>query len=217
MFICLEGIDGAGKTTQAKLLTEKLAAERYSVIQVADPGTTALGKSIRELILERDAPITPLAQMLLFSSARAELSEYIKQTLDDDTIVVCDRWILSTLVYQAMGNNIDPDFVLDIFFRTSVVPDICFVLDLDPEHAEKRRRPSKDRFESKPIEEKRKMRQAYLDYSGRERGCAKNTYLLNADVPQDIMHKSIFSIVEQHMNLNIHKRDKNAEHRIGVG
>lgn len=210
MFICLEGIDGAGKTTQAKLLTEKLITTNYSAIQVADPGTTPLGKSIRELILDRDEPITPLAQMLLFSSARAELSEFIRQKIVEDVIVVCDRWILSTLVYQAMGNNIDEEFVLDIFFRTSVVPDICFLLDLDPEKAESRRPPSKDRFERKPIEDKRLMRQAYLNYSASKKNCARYTYLLNADAPQEIMHQAIFDIVEQHLNFVTTEKSNNA-------
>lgn len=216
MFICLEGIDGAGKTTQAKLLTEKLSSANYSVIQVADPGTTPLGKSIRELILDRDEPITPLAQMLLFSSARAELSDFIRQKIAEDTIVICDRWILSTLVYQAMGNNIDDEFVLDIFFRTSVVPDICFLLDLDPEKAEQRRPPSKDRFERKSIEDKRKMRRAYLDYSAAKKTCSRFTYLLNADAPQEIMHRAIFDIVEQHFNFTSTQRVNNAEHRVAV-
>ncbi len=201
MFICLEGIDGAGKSTQSRLLTSRLREANKSVIQVADPGTTALGKSIRELVLDRDDPISPFAQMLLFSSARAELSSFIKEQIDKKTIVICDRWILSTLVYQAFGNNIDPDFILQIFTRTCVTPDICFVLDIDPAAAEKRRAPSKDRFESRPLSEKKKMRQAYLDYSRSSRSCAKNTYVLNADAPQEVMHEAILDIVGQHIPL----------------
>jgi dTMP kinase len=201
MFVCLEGIDGAGKTTQAKLLTRALVNAGYKVIQVADPGTTPLGKSIRELVIDRDEPISPLAQMLLFSSARAELSEFIREQIAQDTIVICDRWILSTLVYQATGNNIDPDFILSIFRHTSVVPDVCFVLDIAPEKAEQRRPPSKDRFESRPIEDKRLMRQAYLDYAATRKDCARNTYVLNADVPETVMHEAVFEIVGQHLTL----------------
>lgn len=203
MFICLEGIDGAGKTTQAKILRERLESVGHAVVQVADPGTTPLGKSIRELVLERDEPISPLAQMLLFSAARAELSEFIRAKILEDTIVVCDRWILSTLVYQATGNNIDPEFIIDIFNRTSVAPDICFLLDLDPEKAEKRRPPSKDRFESRPIEDKRIMRQAYLNYAAHEKNCARHTFVLNADAPPEMMHEAIFEIVEKHVKLPV--------------
>jgi len=202
MFICLEGIDGAGKTTQARLLANRLREDGHATIQVADPGTTALGKAIRELVLERDEPITPLAQMLLFSSARAELSAFIQEQIAQQTTVVCDRWILSTLVYQAMDNKINPDFILQIFEQTCVVPDLCFVLDLDPVQAEKRRAPSKDRFERRPLADKQKMRQAYLNYASTVRQCAKNTYVLNADAPEEVMHQAICDIVGQHLTLS---------------
>jgi dTMP kinase len=201
MFICLEGIDGAGKTTQARLLANRLITDGHAAIQVADPGTTALGKAIRELVLERDEPITPLAQMLLFSSARAELSAFIKDQVTHGTSVVCDRWILSTLVYQAMDNKIEPEFILQIFAQTCIAPDLCFVLDIDPVQSEKRRAPSKDRFERRPLEDKKKMRQAYLSYASIARQCAKNTYVLNADVPEDVMNQAICDIVGQHLNL----------------
>lgn len=202
MFICLEGIDGAGKTTQSRMLVENLNAAGKKAIQVADPGTTPLGKAIRELVLDRDEPIHPLAQMLLFSSARAELSQFIRERLKENLIVVCDRWILSTLVYQSTGNDIDADFIMRVFKETSAVPDLCFVLDIAPEKAEQRRAPSKDRFESRPIEDKRRMRQAYIEYAGSKRECAAVTYVLNADVPQDVMQQAIFSMVEQHLVFN---------------
>lgn len=213
MFVCLEGIDGAGKTTQTRLLVSALNDAGRPAIQVADPGTTALGKAVREFVIDSDAPITPLAQMLLFSAARAELSQFIREKLAEGVIVVCDRWILSTLVYQCDGNNIAPELVLNVFRATSIVPNLCIVLDLSPDSAEKRRAPAKDRFESRPIEEKRQMRQAYLDYAQTVGECAKYTYVLDADVPREDMQQTIFTLVEQVATLNTGKRY--AENGIG--
>ena len=195
MFICIEGIDGAGKSTQSRLLVDSLQRAGLSAELVWDPGTTPLGKAIRELILTRNDPITPYAQMLLFSSARAELSAEISTMLADNKIVVCDRWILSTLVYQVVGNKLNEQLVLDIFRGTSLVPDLCFVLDLPPEAAEARRAPSKDRYESRPIEEKREMRRAYLNYARFCKDCAKFTTILNADAPQEDIQRTILETV----------------------
>lgn len=195
MFICIEGIDGAGKSTQSRLLVDTLKQAGFPAELVWDPGTTQLGTAIRELVLTRNDPITPYAQMLLFSSARAELSAQIAKFIAAGKIVVCDRWILSTLVYQCVGNSLDDKLILDIFRATSVVPDICFVLDLAPEAAERRRAPSKDRFESRPIEEKRVMRDAYLNYARHCKECAQITTILNADAPQEDIQRTIFETV----------------------
>lgn len=99
MFVVFEGIDGAGKTTQARMLYERLKADGARVEQVADPGTTQIGTAIRQILLHNDAPISSSAQVLLFSAARAELAAYIRERLADNFTVICDRWLLSTLVY----------------------------------------------------------------------------------------------------------------------
>lgn len=205
MFVCLEGIDGAGKSTQSRLLVQGLQAAGHSAELVYDPGTTELGKAIRELILERNDPITATAQMLLFSSARAELSAHIRLCLQREQIVVCDRWILSTLVYQATGNQLDPELIMHIFKATSVTPDLCIVLDLLPEAAEARRAPSKDRYESRPLAEKVKMRLAYLDYATNRPECAKTTHVLNADAPQEHIQSTVFKLVMDQLALTAGK------------
>lgn len=198
MFVCIEGIDGAGKSTQSRLLVNALNDAGQPAELVWDPGTTELGKAIRELILTRNDPITPYAQMLLFSSARAELSAQIQTLMAAGKTVVCDRWILSTLVYQVAGNKLDERLVMDIFRATCIVPNLCFILDLAPEAAELRRAPSKDRYESRPLEEKRAMRQAYLEYgkSRPDRKCAQKTTILDADAPQEEIQRKIFEAVE---------------------
>jgi dTMP kinase len=169
MFICLEGIDGAGKSTQAARLFEHFKSLGRQVELVADPGTTQIGKAIRQILLDTDAPISTHAQMLLFSAARAELSQYIQNKLSAGYTIVCDRWLLSTLVYQVALNNVDETLVYDIFEKTSIFPDVCILLDIDPATADLRKQNDarKDRYERITLAEKQMMRQAYLNYADR--------------------------------------------------
>lgn len=161
MFICFEGIDGAGKSTQARLLHQRLTAMGRQSYQVADPGTTMIGKAIRELLLATDTPINPKAQMLLFSAARAELAAHISEQ-PPETVIICDRWLLSTLIYQGVINGIEDDLILSIFRGTSnVVPDVCVLLDIAPEAAAERAGPPRDRYERQSLDDYKRMRTAY--------------------------------------------------------
>lgn len=165
MFVCFEGIDGAGKSTQANMLYEHLTEDGINVELVADPGTTRIGQAIREILLANDAPISPAAQMLLFSAARAELAEYIKTKLAD-AVVICDRWLLSTLVYQGELNKISPDLIKTIFNGTTgLLPDLYFVLDLLPEEAKLRMGRPGDRYERCCLRDRRRLRAAYLEHA----------------------------------------------------
>jgi dTMP kinase len=195
MFVCLEGIDGAGKSTQAKLLTDYLNNAGFTAEMVCDPGTTKLGLAIRQLILDCDDPISPNAQMLLFSSARAELSNYIRKQRKSGKIIVCDRWLLSTLVYQSALNGVDARLITDIFSHTSVSPDMCVVLDLDPESADirKKHETRKDRYERVTLSEKQMMRKAYIEFAN-EPACGKNIHVINADQPQHKVHEKILDL-----------------------
>lgn len=169
MFVCLEGLDGAGKSTQARLLFEQLQQSGVDAELVADPGTTRIGKAIRQILLDNDAPISTAAQMLLFSAARAELSQYIRERLAAGVVVICDRWIMSTLVYQVTLNDVDEDLVMHIFDGTGIQPDLCILLDIDPAAADSRKihETRKDRYERVDLHEKQKMRAAYLKYAAR--------------------------------------------------
>ena len=175
MFICFEGIDGAGKTTQVDMLRKKLCASGYSTETVADPGTTKIGTAIRSILLDSDDPISPSAQMLLFSAARAELVDYIKKRIASDTVVICDRWFLSTLVYQGVLNNVPIPLIQNIFENTGfLVPDLCFILDISPEEALVRMAAPSDRYERSCMDDRKLMRLAYLEYGA--------TLMYDADV-----------------------------------
>ena len=195
MFICFEGIDGAGKSTQARMLTQQLIKDGKNAELVADPGTTQIGTAIRQILLHNDAPISPAAQMLLFSAARAELAAYITSRLEQQAIIVCDRWLLSTLVYQGEINNIKPDLIEHIFQETSFLqPDICFLLDIAPSAAAERMGRPGDRYERRCAEEKERMRAAYLRHA-HERPNAKTVRVISADQAPEETHEQVYGFV----------------------
>lgn len=192
MFICFEGIDGAGKSTQARMLYQRLKQDGIATELVADPGTTKIGTSIRQILLDSDEPITPAAQMLLFSAARAELAAYIKSRLAEDTVIICDRWVLSTLVYQCELNQLSQDLVLAVYNETArVTADICFLMDIDPELAATRMGRPRDRYERSSFAEKQKLRQAYRR-NAETNADAREVYLIDASFDSHDTHTSIY-------------------------
>ena len=194
MFVCFEGIDGAGKSTQARMLQQRLAKDGVAVELVADPGTTKIGTAIRQILLHNDDPISPAAQMLLFSAARAELAAHIKGLLADNQTVICDRWLLSTLVYQGEINNISAELITHIFCETSHVrPDICFLLDIAPEDAQRRMGKPRDRYERRCAEEQNRMRLAYTTHA-QQRPHAAVVHHINADRDPEDTHNEIYAL-----------------------
>lgn len=207
MFICFEGIDGAGKSTQSRMLQQRLKKDGLAVELVADPGTTKIGTAIRQILLHNDAPISSAAQMLLFSAARAELSEYIQEQLAAGKTIISDRWLLSTLVYQATINQISTEFILAVFQQTSNLwPDVCVLLDIDPVAADKRKDeigkgkpPKKDRYERAAMADKRKMRAAYLEHAGSSPN-AQNIIVLDALQDPVAVHDRIYAYIKDRFN-----------------
>jgi dTMP kinase len=209
MFICFEGIDGAGKSTQARMLTQRLCNAGFDAELVADPGTTSIGTAIRQILLHNDAPISSAAQMLLFSAARAELAEYIKQRIDQDAVIVCDRWLLSTFVYQGEINKINLDLISHIFNETSAIyPDVCFLLDISPEEAKERMGKPGDRYERRCLEDRQRMRAAYLHHAA-ERPHAKTVHILAATMSPQETHESVHSFV---FPVLVHKLKRDMSH-----
>jgi dTMP kinase len=202
VFICFEGIDGAGKSTQARMLYERLQAQNLPVELVADPGTTRVGKAIREILLDNEAPIAPAAQMLLFSAARAELAAYIRDQLKAGITVICDRWLLSTLVYQGEINRIDPDLILKIFRETScVAPDLCFLLDISPEESRARIGEPRDRYERRCVADQTRMCDAYARYAATvpDVACKVHCISANAATPEET-HTHVYSLWQQYFD-----------------
>jgi dTMP kinase len=176
------------------MLQQRLKQEGRPVELVADPGTTAIGTAIRQILLHNDAPISTMAQMLLFSAARAELAAYIRDRLAEGVTVICDRWLLSTLVYQGEINGVAPQLILSIFNGTSnAVPDLCILLDLDPETAMTRIEKPRDRYERRSLADRKRMRVAYKSFA-RLTEAGQRVATINACLSADDAHQEAYRL-----------------------
>lgn len=137
MLITFEGGDGSGKSTQAELLERRLSGEGHDVLLLREPGSTALGSYLRDwLKAQATESLSPVSELLLFVAARAQLiSEVMGPALDrPDAVVICDRYMDSTIAYQGYGRGLDIDMVRSVneVAIEGVVPDLTFLIDVPP-------------------------------------------------------------------------------------
>jgi dTMP kinase len=158
LFITVEGTDGSGKTTQIKLMEEYLKSKGYEVVLTREPGGTNIGEKIRSLILDpENTEMGEISEMLLYAAARAQIvSELIKPSLESGKVVICDRFVDSSYVYQGFGRGIDFKIIEDVNRAAldGVTPNITFFMDIRPEIALNRRIASTgaDRIEKEKME-----------------------------------------------------------------
>ncbi len=164
-FISLDGIDGTGKSTQSRLLADWLRGRGWNVVECHDPGGTALGDKLREILLDRRHEISLMAEALLFMASRAELLErVIRPALDSGSLVVSDRYLLANVVYQgyAGGLNVDDLWAIGRAAAGRLEPDLTIVLDLPVDLAQRRRGREPDRLESRQLDFHERVRQGFL-------------------------------------------------------
>lgn len=165
--ICLEGGEGAGKSTQIKATAEWLSSRVGDrVISTREPGGTEFGWKLRELLLWMDEDVQPIAELLLYASDRVQHSErIIKPALNAGDYVLCDRGAASTFAYQGYGRGIDLEVISKVNDLTGAVfPDLTIWLDIDPEIGLGRSGKT-DRFEKEDIEFHRRVREGYKAYA----------------------------------------------------
>jgi len=174
-FIVLDGPDGCGKTTQAKLLAEWLQKQGVSTTVFRDPGGTVIGEKIRQILLnpEHEAMSTS-TELLLYMAARAQLwAEKIRPALEENKCVILDRWLSSTCAYQGYAGDFGIAKVIKIAEDSleRVWPDLTIILDVDFETGAKRLDRQLDRMEAKPREYHQKVREGFLQLAKKQQNC----------------------------------------------
>jgi dTMP kinase len=168
VFVTFEGVDGSGKSTQAELLRDGLAADGREVVLTREPGGTDVGERVRELVLN-GPDMAPWAEAALFAAARAELvATVIRPALDRGADVIADRYVDSSLAYQGIARGVGVDHVLELNLHVvqHLMPDVTVLLLLDPSEAG-RRVAEPDRLESEGADFHRRVDAAYRELAER--------------------------------------------------
>jgi dTMP kinase len=164
--ITVEGIDGAGKSTQVERLAAVLSAAGHSLVTTREPGATALGRELRRLVLGRELALAPAAELFLFLADRADhVATVIRPALQRGAIVLCDRFLDSTIAYQGYGREGDLERVRrwDADSREDLEPDLTLLLDVPVELGAERRRREPDRYQVLDRDFHQRVRRGFLE------------------------------------------------------
>jgi dTMP kinase len=200
ILITFEGGDASGKSTQVARLARRLEAAGKSVAVVHDPGSTEIGRAIRQLLLHarESKSLSDTAELLLFAASRSQLiTEIIRPALAAGRVVVSDRFADSTAVYQGCGRGLSQEFirVLEEFVLGEIRPSLTFLLDLDLATMRKRQlrrvRPvtEADRMEQLPDEFHQRVREGYLELARREPGRIR---VIDASLPENELEEIVW-------------------------
>lgn len=206
-FITFEGPEGAGKSTQVRMLLDRLNGRRQdSAFATREPGGTPLAERLRELFKYGcdGEKIDPRTEILLLEAGRVQhVERVIRPGLDAGKIVICDRFTDSTVAYQGAGRGLSAEEIdpLNDFACAGIVPDITFLLDLPVEEGlerAKKRDPeasASDRLEQEKITFHQRLRQGFLDLAARY---PERFVVLDAKLPPDVLHGKIWSVCNDH-------------------
>ena len=201
LFITFEGGDGAGKSTQAAKLTAALEAAGRTVVRTREPGGTPVGEQLRSLVLEHgNGEIDARTEALIFAASRAaHVTQVIRPAVDRGDVVVCDRFIDSSVAYQGSGRSLGADDVrqLNVWATEGFTPDLTVLLDVDPEQGRLRRtanQATEDRLESEPDAFHLRIRRAFLEQA---RTDPARYLVLDAGRPVDELAAAILARVQE--------------------
>ncbi|WP_410506305.1 dTMP kinase [Haloimpatiens sp. FM7315] len=204
LLITLEGPDGSGKTTQINLLEEYLKEKGYEVLKTREPGGTSISEKIRDIILDNhNVKMCGMCEALLYAASRAQLvNEVLKPAIEEGKIVICDRFVDSSIVYQGIGRGLGVDRIRSINEAAldGLCTDITIMLTLPYDEGLKRKYKQKifDRLENSGEEFHKKVFEGYLEIS---RKCDK-IKTVDANTSIENVHKDIIQIVNKFLKCN---------------
>lgn len=211
-FITFEGIDGCGKSTQVRLLAGELRMRGLEVISTREPGGTALGKRIRDVLLDPQIEVDPLAELLLFAADRAQhVRTLLLPTIESGTIVLSDRYADATAAYQGAGRNFTPEMIANVISLATggLKPDLTLIFDLPVEEclARTSRRTEgenrTDRLDAEDAAFHTRVRNAYLKLAADEpdrvriinaSGSINETHALVIEVVMPFLESGVWSL-----------------------
>lgn len=171
IFITIEGSDGSGKSTQIKFISNYFADKKREYVLTREPGGTAIGEQIRTLILDRsNSEMNAVAEAFLYAASRAQhVAQIIKPALEQGKIVICDRFLDSSIAYQGYGRGLGESVeIINKYAVMGCMPDITFLMELNPEVSSSRiEKKEKDRLEVEKIEFHREVFRGYMELSKR--------------------------------------------------
>lgn len=209
LFVTFEGGEGAGKSTQIRKLAESLRSRGFDVLLTREPGGSPGAEAVRHVLLSGAAQaFGTRMEAILFAAARNDHVEgVIRPALNAGKVVLCDRFMDSSRVYQGITGNLEPEFIetLQRVAINGVMPDCTLILDLPAkaglERASRRGAAvavAPDRFEREELETHEKRREAFLDIAARE---PERCHVLDALRPEDVIAADVLTIVERRLPL----------------
>jgi dTMP kinase len=191
MFVTFEGLDGSGKTTQAELLRARLEADGEEVVSTREPGGTALGEHIRQLVLH-GGHVTPWAEALIYAAARAQhVDEVIRPALERGAVVICDRYVDSSVAYQGVARGLGLERVLELNLAAvgGLLPIRTFLLLLDPAGVSARLRREHDRLEREGDDFHARVDEGYRELADR---FPERIVVLDATRPPETIAEEVY-------------------------
>ncbi|MEE8149904.1 MAG: dTMP kinase [candidate division Zixibacteria bacterium] len=199
--ITFEGIDGSGKSVQARKAYNYLKKLKKEVILLREPGSTPVAEKLRKILLDKKLAIPDLTELLLYEAARSELTALkIKPALASGAVVLCDRFYDSTTAYQGYGRRLDIKMVkaLHKIATGNIVPDLTFVFDVDLNTAAKRRGKTLDRLESQSLAFHSRVRKGFQKIALDERRRVK---LIDSFPLPDLIFEQVRTILNRKLKL----------------
>ncbi len=196
-FITFEGSEGSGKSTQSALVFDYLKSKNLPVMLLREPGGVKIAEKIRQLLLDvRNTGMGDECETLLYMAARAQMvKEVLIPALDEGHIVLCDRFLDSTVAYQGFGNGVDVKLIqtLGAFATRGVTPDLTLLFDIETEKGLSRTNAQKDRIELRSLEYHNRVREGYLSLAKEH---PKRIKLIRVDADKETIFKRVKTMVD---------------------